>query len=98
MASVWTGAFNKRVTNFENVTIEDLHNPWTFFGLFGQSDDIVQSWKRKNGLLAESIKCLKNGHDCVTRKREREIDGMTLIFRCAKNRNHEYTLILRNRT
>ena len=86
------GNYVKMIRDLSEVGIEDLNNPWTFYNLFLQEDDLVVEWLQKNNFIATSLNCKKSNCDgiCYLKKRKGGILGHT--FRCNKNRNHEYAI------
>ncbi len=86
------GSFRTRERNIANINTANMHNPWNFFHLFMQDDDVVQSWMREQNLLATHIRCsiCNDGTVCSLRKRSKATDGVS--FRCPVNPSHEYSM------
>ena len=70
----------------EDITIEDFNNPWNFFHLFNQSDEVVMNWCVRNGLIASQLQCPTCGGQMNLAQRGFKTTGFS--FRCKSNRSH----------
>jgi len=83
------GNFRNRKENATDVTFADFNNPFDFYALLLNSNELI-SWLMSNGLLKPSMKCEKCNSPCNLQKRERAPEGKT--WRCVKNKNHEVSI------
>ena len=81
------GGFRKRKQNVEEITIDDFVNPWNFFHVFNQSDEVVMNWCIKNGLIASELECPTCGGQMKLARRGSKATGFS--FRCNTNKTHE---------
>lgn len=85
------GNFLEKKKQASTISLNDLENPSTFFGLFGDSDILVViKWLQTHKLLVEDMTCSKCDVPCKLYKRKSVIDGYQ--FRCTANKNHEISV------
>ena len=54
------GNYKVMKRNLEDISLDDVNNPWTFYNLFLQDEETVLLWLIKQGFICESLDCKKN--------------------------------------
>ena len=83
------GNFNNRKVESNSITFSDFSNPWNFFSVFLNEQDVVHQWCRDHGLLPLSLPCKSPGCDGVAMLRARKGYVANEVFRCNKNVSHQ---------
>ena len=73
------GSYDLIIRDVNKIEFKDFVNPWNFHSLFVSNDETVFAWLRKNGLLANELKC-HCGKTAKLNRRQRLKDKYS--FRC----------------
>ena len=83
------GNFKNRKVDRSSIKFSDFSNPWNFYIVFLNEEEVGHQWCRDNGLLALSLPCNTDSCDgqAVLRRRKGYVANES--FRCNKNVSHE---------
>ena len=83
------GNFKNRKVGRSSIKFSDFSNPWNFYNVFLNEEEVGHQWCRDNGLLALSLPCNTDSCDgqAVLRRRKGYVANES--FRCNKNVSHE---------
>ena len=81
------GNFKNRKVERSCINFADFSNPWNFFSIFLNDEDVVHQWCRDHGLLAHSLPCKSCDGQATLRSRKGFVANEA--FRCNKNFSHQ---------